>query len=309
MKDKILVIGSSNIDMTMKMDHLPAKGETVTDAVFMQTYGGKGANQAVAAVRAGGNVVFVNAVGDDAHTPKMLDNFKAEGIETQFIFHEKDVASGHALIMIGDEGSNIISVAPGANYKLTPERIDKVKPAFEQAAIILMQYEIPAETIKRVLDIAEKKHIPVMWNLAPARDFDPDYLQKTSILVVNEVEAAFLSSQDVEKDEDIESAARKLRKMGIQTVIISLGKRGAYVLNEETSIKVPAFPVKAKDTTAAGDVFCGSLAAAMVEGRSLRLAVRFANSASALSVTRMGAQPSAPFRKEIDAFLKERMDH
>src|SRR5680860_222338 len=145
MKNKIVVIGSSNIDLIMKMDHLPEKGETVTDAEFMQVYGGKGANQAVAAARAGGKVVFINCVGEDAYTPQMLQNFKNDGIDTRFVFYEKGMASGHALIMIGDKGDNYISVAPGANYKLTPGKIDEAMSVIDDAAIIVMQYEIPVE--------------------------------------------------------------------------------------------------------------------------------------------------------------------
>src|SRR5210317_1444038 len=148
MKNKIVVIGSSNVDLIMKMNHLPEKGETVTDAVFMQVYGGKGANQAVAAARSGGDVAFVNCVGEDAYTPEMLKNYKNESIDTRFVFQEKNIASGHALIMIGGEGQNIISVAPGANYLLNPAKIDEALPVIEDAAMIVMQYEIPKETIK-----------------------------------------------------------------------------------------------------------------------------------------------------------------
>ncbi len=301
---KIVVIGSSNVDLIMKMDHLPEKGETVTDATFMQVYGGKGANQAVAAARAGGNVAFVNCVGEDAYTPQMVQNFIEDGIDTRFIFRESGVASGHALVMIGNEGHNYLSVAPGANYRLSPEMIEMAMPVIDDAAMIVMQYEIPAETIIHVLNLARKKNIPVLWNFAPARDFDLSYLSGISILIVNEVEAGFLAQIPVNNEADAEKAARLLVQKGIEKVIITLGAKGAFVVTKSEKVQIPAFQVKAVDTTAAGDTFCGSFAVALTEGQSLKQALQFASAAAAISVTRMGAQPSAPGRSEIDAFLK-----
>ena len=307
MKDKIVVIGSSNVDLLMKMDHLPEKGETVTDAEFFQVYGGKGANQAVAAARAGGNVAFVNCVGEDAYTPQMVQNYKNDGIDTRFVFQEKGVASGHALIMIGGEGMNYLSVAPGANYQLTPEKINEAMPVIEQAAMIVMQYEIQEETIKYVIDIANRKGIPVMWNCAPARAFDVSYIPKINILVLNEVEAGFLAGMQVENESDAEVAAKKRVDSGVEKVIITLGSKGAFVLAKTEKVSVLAFKVEAIDTTAAGDTFCGAFAVALVEGRPLKDSLLFASAAAAISVTRLGAQPSAPTHEEIDAFLKNQL--
>lgn len=304
MKNKIVVIGSSNVDLIMKMDHLPGKGETVTDAEFFQVYGGKGANQAVAAARAGGNVSFVNCVGEDAYTPQMVQNFINDGIDTRFVFHEKGVASGHALVMIGDSGNNYLSVAPGANYRLSAEKVDMALPLIDEAAMIVMQYEIPAETIKYVIDLANRKNIPVMWNFAPARAFDSSYISKINILVLNEVEAGFLADIQVENELDAEKAARILIEKGMEKVIITLGAKGAFAVTRSEKIQVPAFKVNAVDTTGAGDAFCGSFAVAVTEGKSLKEAMLFANAAAALSVTKIGAQPSAPARIEIEAFLK-----
>lgn len=304
MKKKIVVIGSSNIDLIMKMDHLPEKGETVTDAVFMQVYGGKGANQAVAASRAGGKVTFVNCVGEDAYTPQMLRNFMNDGIDTRFVFQEKNMPSGHALIMIGNEGENIISVAPGANNLLLPGKIEKASRIFDDAALIVMQFEIPEETIKYVIDLANKKNIPVMWNVAPARVFDFSYIPKVNILVLNEVEAGFLAEIPVENETDAEKAAQRLVSRGVEKVIITLGSQGAFVLTQNEKVSVPAFKVNAVDTTAAGDTFCGALAVAITEGKNLKESLQFASAAAAISVTRMGAQPSAPNRREVEEFLK-----
>ena len=306
MRKKIVVVGSSNVDLIMKMERLPEKGETITDADFVQTFGGKGANQAVGAARAGGEVILVNCVGDDAYTPQMVENFGRDGIDTQYVFHEKGVASGHALIMIGDAGNNYLSVAPGANYRLTPARVDEARAAFDTAAIIVMQYEIPADTIQHVMALAEEKAIPVLWNFAPARDFDLSYLSKVSILVVNESEAEFLSGEPVQSVEDAERVAPLMVERGVSHVILTLGEKGVYCLGPDEGFHVPAFSVDTVDTTAAGDVFCGALAVAWVEQRSLREAVRFASAAAALAVTKLGAQPSVPTREEIDRFLKER---
>ncbi|QIA08337.1 ribokinase [Draconibacterium halophilum] len=307
MNKKIVVIGSSNVDLIMKMDHLPEKGETVTDADFFQVYGGKGANQAVAAARAGGNVAFVSSVGEDAYTPQMLKNYKNDSIDTRFVFKEVGIASGHALIMIGDQGDNYLSVAPGANYNLTPERIDEALPVLEKAGIIVMQYEIPEETIKHVIDLSNARNIPVLMNFAPARQFDFSYIPKIDILVLNEVEAGFLAGMQVKNEQDAEKAAVKLIEQGVVKVIITLGAQGAFMLTNDQKIAVPAFKVDAVDTTAAGDTFCGAFAVANAEGMIPADALRFASAAAALSVTQMGAQPSAPTRTEIDKFLKRKL--
>ena len=309
MKNRIVVIGSSNVDLLMKMGHLPERGETVTDADFMQVYGGKGANQAVAAACAGGNVSFVNCVGEDAYTPQMVQNFKEDGIDTRFVFRESGIASGHALIMIDENGMNYLSVAPGANYRLTPAKIDESMPAIDEAAIIVMQYEIPEETIKYVIDLANEKNIPVLWNVAPARAFDFSYIPKVNMLVLNEVEAGFLAERPVKNHTDAKKAAEILIAKGVEKVIITLGEQGAFVVTKDEKLNVPSYKVDAVDTTAAGDTFCGSFAVAIVEGKSLKDSLRFANAAAAISVTRMGAQPSAPGRKEIEIFLSAKKNN
>lgn len=304
MAGKIVVIGSSNVDMVMKMDHLPARGETVTDAQFMQTFGGKGANQAVAAARAGGEVAFVNCVGSDVFSHIMIENFIRDGINVEYVFREKGIPSGTALVMIGDRGNNYLSVAPGANYRLTPAHIDRATDMIRQAEIIVLQYEILAETIAYVIEKAAQQKKKVLWNFAPAHKINRKLLSKINILVVNEVEASFLSGRKVETEQDINKAAENLLKRGVETVIITLGAEGSFLAAPAIKEKIAAFKVKAVDTTAAGDVYCGTLAVALVEGKSLKDAVRFAGAASAISVTKLGAQPSAPFRKEIDEFMK-----
>jgi ribokinase len=223
------------------------------------------------------------------------------------VFQEKDIASGHALIMIGGAGMNYLSVAPGANYKLTPAKIDEAMRVIDEAAMIVMQYEITEETIKYVIDIANRKSIPIMWNCAPARAFDVSYIPKINILVLNEMEAGFLAGMQVENETDAGVAAQKLLNSGVEKVIITLGSKGAFVMTKAEKVIVPAFNVEAVDTTAAGDTFCGAFAVALVEGKTLKDSLQFASAAAAISVTRIGAQPSAPTRQEIDAFLKNHL--
>ena len=306
MAGPVIVVGSSNVDLVMKMARLPRVGETVTDATFVQAFGGKGANQAVAAARAGGGVVFVACVGDDAYGAQVIDNLKADGIDTGFVFTEAGVASGTALIMVGGEGQNYLSVAPGANYKLTPAHVDRARGAIEGAAVVISQCEILPETLDHVIDLGAKLGKPVMLNLAPARKLDGASLARLFCLAVNETEAEFLTGRRVAGERDVETAADALLAMGPKTVVLTLGARGAYVAGAGVRGLVPGFGVEAVDTTAAGDVHCGALAVALVEGRPLLEAVRFANAAAALSVTKLGAQPSAPRRSDIDALLSRR---
>jgi ribokinase len=309
MPNPIVIIGSSNVDFIMKMDHLPARDETVTDAEFMQTFGGKGANQAVAAGRAGGDVVFVNCVGDDPYAERMVAGFEASGVRIDHVYRETGVSSGTALVMIGEGGHNYLSVAPGANRRLTPARVAAQRDLIAGAAYVLMQFEIPTATIERALDIAAEAGVPVVWNYAPAKPFDVGRLDQVEILVVNEPEAAALIGDAVLDRAAARTAAVRLRQMGVGTAIVTLGEAGSVIAADDVPdgvVHVPAYPVEAVDTTAAGDTYCGCLVVALAEGRSLVDAVRFASAAAALCVQKLGAQPSTPWREEIDAFLAQR---
>jgi len=307
MNPKIIVIGSSNIDFIMKMERLPEKGETITEAVFMQTFGGKGANQAVAAAKAGGEVWFVNCVGDDVFAPLLLENMRQAGVHVDYVRSESGISSGAALVMIGAVGQNYLAVAPGANYRLTPAMIAKLKPFLREAAMLVLQYEILPETLYTCIDIAHTLQIPILLNLAPASPFNTSYISKVSFLVINESEAQSLCGFAVDSPQKLEQAAEALLGKGARTVILTLGADGAYLASAELRQHIPAFTVEAVDTTAAGDVFCGALAVALVEGQSLLQATRFACAAAAISVTRLGAQPSIPDREEIKQFLSERI--
>jgi ribokinase len=299
----VVVVGSSNIDLVMKMARLPRVGETVTDATFVQAFGGKGANQAVGAARAGGEVAFVGCVGDDAYGQQVRGSLEADGIDTRFVFTEPGVASGTALILVGGGGENYISVAPGANDRLTPAHVDRAREAIEGAAIVVTQCEIPPETIEHVVALGAELGKPVLLNLAPARRLSDAALSRLTLLAVNETEAESLTGRRVASDREVQEAAGALLAKGPRTVVLTLGARGAYVGAEGVRSLVPGFAVEAVDTTAAGDVHGGALAVALVEGRPVLEAVRFANAAAALSVTRLGAQPSAPRRSDIETLL------
>lgn len=303
MKKNIVVIGSSNVDLIMKMDRLPKVGETVTDADFMQVYGGKGANQAVAASKAGGRVVFVNAVGDDAYTEQMLKDFVTYGLDISYIFREKEMPSGHALVMIGSEGKNYLSVAPGANYTLTPERIHQVMEVIKTASILIIQNEIPKDTIEEILKIGNELKIPVLWNFAPAKKMNPDCFGLVDCLAVNEVEAEFLSGFSISDEQTAKKACEALLELGPNKILLTLGKMGSLFATKNEFIQQKPFWVDAVDTTAAGDVYCGAYAVGISEGKSVQESMLFASAASALCVSKMGAQPSIPNRIEIDTFL------
>lgn len=302
--NKIAVIGSSNVDMIIKSSRLPKPGETVGDGVFAKVNGGKGANQAIAAARAGGNVVFISCLGNDDFAPVMLSNFKKDQIDTQFVFIEEKTATGIALILVDDNGQNCISVAPGANYMLSPEHIKKTETVIKEAEIILLQLEIPIESVLFAIELAHKHKKKVLVNPAPAQRIDLEHMAMIHSLILNESEAEFLTGLPVETDYQIREAAKTLLEKGPQNIVITLGANGAFVKNSDRDEFLPGFKVEVVDTTAAGDIYCGNMAVALVEGKSIFEAAKFASAASAISVTRLGAQPSAPELTETFDFIK-----
>jgi ribokinase len=231
--------------------------------------------------------------------------FVKDGINVDHVTRDKTHPSGVALIFVAKDGENSIAVAGGANAKLSPADVKKAKAAFARASVLVMQLETPLETVQAAAALAAKAGVPVILNPAPAQPLPDKLLECISILTPNETEAELLTGIAVKDDATAAAAAARLRARGVQTVIITLGARGAYVATESGGQLVPGFKVKAMDTTAAGDVFNGALAVALAEGKPLDLAVRFANAAAAISVTQLGAQPSAPTRREIEKFLKQ----
>ncbi len=299
---KILVIGSVNTDMVVKTSHLPRKGETVMGRSFFMNSGGKGANQAVAVARLGGYVTFICKTGNDIFGQQSQEVFRKESIDTSYVFSDPLNPSGVALISVDDNAENCIVVAPGANANLLPEDLMLAESAFDSSDIILIQLEIPMETVVYAIKLARDKNKKVILNPAPACKLPSDILHGLYAITPNETEAEFLSGLPVFDEQSAILAAREIHAKGIENVIITMGTRGALVYTKQTSLIVPAYKVKAVDTTAAGDVFNGALTVALSEGKNIVDSVRFASKASAISVTRPGAQDAVPYRKEVDLF-------
>ncbi|MDR2145923.1 MAG: ribokinase [Tannerella sp.] len=297
---RILVVGSANTDMVIKTATLPRPGETVLGGTFLMNAGGKGANQAVAAARLGGNVSFVCSTGSDIFGRQAIMQFEKEGIDTSYIFTDPGNPSGVALIMVDGQGENCIAVASGANANLIPDDISQITPVIDEALYILMQLEIPMKTVEYTAKVAHRKNKRVILNPAPAQALSPSLLKHIYLITPNETEAEMISGVKITDIQTAEEAARKIADMGVRHVVVTLGSKGALLYTDSQTTVVPAYPVKAVDTTAAGDVFNGALALALSEGNTLVESVRFACKAAAISVTRIGAQASAPYRKEID---------
>ncbi len=297
---RIVVIGSSNTDMVVKTKTLPLPGETVLGGTFFMNPGGKGANQAVAAARLKGNVTIVTKLGNDLFGEQARLLLAKEGIETRFIIKDKKNPSGVALISVDEHGENSIVVAPGSNATLSAYDIDDEVYGNDSSDVFLLQLEIPLSTVEFVAEKVAEKGNRVILNPAPARQISNELLGSLYIITPNEGEAEFLTGVKVTDQVSARNAASRLLKKGVKNVIITMGASGAFLMNNEVSKLIPVVPVKAVDTTAAGDAFNGALAVAISEGRSLEEAIDFANKAASISVTRMGAQASAPYRNEIE---------
>lgn len=300
---KILVIGSSNIDMTAKVERLPRPGETIGNAVFMQANGGKGANQAVAAARLGGDVTFVTCVGKDANGDMLKKQFTTEKIHTDYMITAKDAPTGTALIFVAADGENCIAVAPSANNCILRNNIDAIKNVIDETDYILLQLEIPIDTVEYIVEYASKKGKKIILNPAPAAKVSDELLNKLYLITPNETESGIIAGMQVENPEEILKAAEVLMKKGVENVIITLGSKGSLLVNSTGKKMFEARKVQAIDTTAAGDVYNGALVAALAEGKTLEDAIRFATISSSISVTRMGAQTSVPYRQEVDSLL------
>lgn len=303
-RERIIVVGSANTDLIIRLPRLPVPGETLLGGKFLAAAGGKGANQAVGAARAGGRVIFIGRVGSDAFGHQAIADLRRDGIDVSHVKQDRATPSGTALILVGANGQNMIAVASGANARLSPADVRSASRLFTSAGALVVQLESPLATVAAAVQIAQRNRVPVILNPAPARALPRHLLAHVSILTPNETEAEFLTGITVDSDAAAGRAADRLLSWGVKAVIVTLGARGAFVASEGIRERVASPRVRAIDTTAAGDVFTGALAVACVERQPLLAAVRFANAAAALSVTRVGAQGSAPMRREIEHRLR-----
>lgn len=300
MAGTIVVVGSINMDLVVRAPRHPAPGETILGSDFHTIPGGKGANQAVAAARLGGQVKMIGRVGDDAFGGVLLDNLRKDGVDTRYVPRTAGVASGVALITVSDAGQNNIVVVPGSNWRLTPEDVRAAEAAFEGAAAVLMQQEIPPETVAEAVSVARKHGVRTILNPSPSRALSPDFLKQVDCLIPNEYELAQLAGV-----EGITTAANELKSIGLDCLIVTLGSDGALVLDGDQTYHIESYPVDVVDTTAAGDAFAGGFAVGLAEGKSTVEAATWGNAAGALAVTKMGAQPSLPTRAALQAFLEK----
>jgi ribokinase len=298
----IVVVGSLNTDMVIKADHLPSSGETIIGKTFFMNPGGKGANQAVAAARLGGNVTLITKTGNDIFGKQSERLFAEEGINTDFIVEDPDNPSGVALITVDRNAENCIVVAPGANGTLSPADLQNALPVIQRSAIVLMQLEIPIDTVEFVAQAAADRKVKVLLNPAPALELPDSVFRNLFMITPNRKEAEMLSGIAVTDIESAKLAARAIKEKGVNYVVVTLGADGAVIVDDNMITHVTTYPVKAIDTTAAGDVFNGAMAVGIADGNDVLAATAFACKAAALSVTKMGAQSSIPTRVDVESF-------
>lgn len=302
MNKKIVVVGSSNTDMVIRCPHMPRPGETVLGGEFLMNHGGKGANQAVAAAKLGGNVTFIAKLGDDIFGAETLEMLRRMGIDTSQVSVSSDLPSGVALINVDAKGENSISVASGSNAALSEKDIDNAMEVISTADVMIAQLETPVETVAYAAEMAKRHGVTVVLNPAPAplSPLPDALLRNVDIIIPNKTEAEVISGISITDGDSERKAIEAISAKGAGTTIITLGSKGALLCTEGDFIMVPTMKVKTVDTTAAGDTFCGAFCVALTEGKGLVDAVRFGNKAAAISVTRNGAQQSAPTREELD---------
>lgn len=305
---KVLVIGSLNTDLVVRVNRFPREGETLIGDSFQQFLGGKGANQAVSAARLGAQVAMVGRLGVDGFGDAQIAGLEADGIDTSGILRDPEAPSGIASITVDSTGKNRIIIVPGANMRCGVEDVDAARDRIAEADILLLQLEIPVESVARAIQIAAEVGTPVILNPAPAQAVDPALLANVDYLTPNEVEAEQLTGISVKSPVDAGRAAAQLLSYGVGGVVITLGERGAVVVEKggAAPVLMPAFSVDAVDTVAAGDAFNGALAVCLAQGAPLVEAARYAAAVAAIAVTRPGAQASLPYRSEVEAFLRER---
>jgi ribokinase len=303
MTARVTIVGSLNMDLVARVPRLPQPGETIIGGDFHTAPGGKGANQAVAAARLGAQVSMVGRVGCDAFAESLLNNLTAAGVDHSYVIQDPEAATGVALIAVDDAGQNSIVVVSGANMRLSPADVDGAEATIASADALLLQLESPLGTVIRAAEVARAHGVKVVLNPAPARSLPAALMSLVDVLIPNESETALLTGLPVGDQAQAEAAAATLRGMGVGTVILTLGERGALLAQARAIELVPAFEVTPVDTTGAGDAFVGGFAVALAEGRSPAEAARWGNAAGAVATTRLGAQPSMPTRQAVERLL------
>jgi ribokinase len=306
-RPNVLVIGSSNTDLTIKSDKLPKPAQTVLGKEFFIASGGKGANQAVAAARAGADVTFIAKIGDDIFGNNNIKTYKEDGINTNHIIIDNGNHSGIALIMVDEDGENLISVASNSNFNFKPNEIEEKKEVIKSADIILLQNEIPPITNEKIIDLAHELNKPVLLNPAPGpkNPSNSELIKKINYLTPNKNELELVSGEIITNDLDIENIGTNLVKKGLKTLIITLGSKGSMLIDSNQINHIPAYQVKAVDTVAAGDCFNGYLGAMIASRKNIIESIKIASAAAAISVTRRGAQPSIPKIHEVLEFIQK----
>ena len=306
MSKKLVVLGSVNADHVLSVPRFPKPGETLVGSGYHIAYGGKGANQAVAAGRTGANIAFIACVGGDDIGARMKEQFARDGMDIQAVMAIDGTTTGVAMIWVSADGENCIGISAGANAELTPARLQPHLPLINEADVLLMQLESPLNTVEAAAQAARAAGTKVILNPAPAQPLSESLLRLIDVITPNETEAQALTGVVVNTEADAQKAANILHDYGIATVLITLGAKGVWLSEQGKGELIPGFRVQAVDTTAAGDTFNGALVTAQLEGKPLRDAIRFAHAVAAISVTRSGAQPSIPLRAEVDEFLAAR---
>lgn len=302
---KAMVIGSMNMDLVIRTPRMPLPGENVFGKSFRMFPGGKGANQAVGVARLGIEVAMFGRVGKDVFGERLLKNLREEKVDADYVKKDENEATGMAFICVDDTGENSIIVVSGANMRCSKDDIDRVKSLFPTMDFLILQLEIPPEVVGYAIEISHAYHLPVILNPAPAKEFKIELLGNDDILTPNRYEAALLSGVKIKDLESAKLAAKRLQHRGVEKLVITMGERGALLVDGKETSYVPARSVKPVDTTAAGDAFTAGLAVALTEDKELEEAVHFANGVAALSVTKPGAQTSLPTRKEVEEFNQD----
>ena len=301
---QVTVVGSFMYDLVAIVPRRPKTGETLVGNTFGMFLGGKGANQAIAASRAGSKVTMVGRLGNDFFGKQFLEKFSREGINTDFVTQDDENGTGVAMPLIDASGDNSIVIIPQANMALTVENINQAQSTIADADVLVMQCEVPMDANQRAAEIAKQNDTLVILNPAPAQLIPEQILKLADIIIPNEIETETLTGLPTKTENEVLVAGRNLLSKGVETVILTLGDRGSLLLNEDGEKLIPAFDVSVVDTTAAGDSFCGVLAASLANGKSINLSVKIANAAGALAVTKLGAEPSLPQRDAIDDLLQ-----